>query len=190
MGKIWTPGKRIAEFGYRAKNTAALLRAIKVDAGVIAGQAFGLVTMHGELRGELIHSDGGSLDLGLLGKRVVTDAGVAYLVDDWDGGANDFSSMNFHDSGTGAVAENVTDTALGAAAGPARVSGTKSQPAANQAQTVATVAYTATLAITEHGIFSASTAGSLWDRTVFAAVNVVSGDSIQFTYTLTINAGG
>lgn len=30
----------------------------------------------------------------------------------------------------------------------------------------------------------------LWDRKVFSAINVVSGDSIQFTYTLTITSGG
>lgn len=30
----------------------------------------------------------------------------------------------------------------------------------------------------------------MWDRKQFAAINVISGDSIQFTYTLTINSGG
>lgn len=30
----------------------------------------------------------------------------------------------------------------------------------------------------------------LWDRKVFAAINVVNGDSIQFTYTCQINSGG
>jgi hypothetical protein len=30
----------------------------------------------------------------------------------------------------------------------------------------------------------------LWDRRQFAAINVNNGDSIQFTYTLTVNSGG
>jgi hypothetical protein len=30
----------------------------------------------------------------------------------------------------------------------------------------------------------------MWDHKVFSAVNVANGDSIQFTYTLTINSGG
>jgi hypothetical protein len=30
----------------------------------------------------------------------------------------------------------------------------------------------------------------MWDHKVFSAINVVSGDSIQFTYTVTINSGG
>jgi len=190
MGKIWTPNQKIAEFGYRCKNTAALLRAAKAQMGANIGSAMGALTMIGELRGELIRADGTSLDLGVLGKCSVTDAGVAFLVDDWDSGANDFSLFNFHDSGTGVVAENVADVGLGTPAGPARVAGTKSQPSANQARSVATITYTATLSITEHGFFSASTGVTLWDRTVFASIGVDNTDSIQFTYTLTINAGG
>lgn len=30
----------------------------------------------------------------------------------------------------------------------------------------------------------------MWDHKVFSAINVISGDSIQFTYQLTINSGG
>lgn len=48
-----------------------------------------------------------------------------------------------------------------------------------------------TLAITEHGLFSAASAGTLWDRTVFAAVNLVAGsDSLQVTHTTTFPSGG
>jgi hypothetical protein len=56
----------------------------------------------------------------------------------------------------------------------------------------ATVSFDATAAITEHGLFSqaATGGGTLWDRTVFSAINVVSGDSIQFAYSLTVSAGG
>jgi hypothetical protein len=31
---------------------------------------------------------------------------------------------------------------------------------------------------------------AMWDHKVFAAINVINGDSIQYTYTLTINSGG
>ena len=150
----------------------------------------GLVTYKGTLTAVKIKRDGTCQNLGVLGMRSVTNAGVTYMRDDFNDGASDINAFNYHDSGTGAVAENVTDTGLGTPAGPARVAGTKSVPASNQFRTVATIAYTGTLAITEHGLFSAATVGTLWDRTVFAAVNVVSGESIQFTYTLTITAGG
>ena len=50
------------------------------------------------------------------------------------------------------------------------------------AQLVGTVSYTATLAVTESGVFNADTNGVLLARQTFSAVNVVSGDSIQFTW--------
>ena len=128
--------------------------------------------------------------LGGFGRESGTDAGIEVLVDDWDGGANDFNLCNFHDSGTGSTGENVTDVGMETPAGPARVAGTKSQPTASQCRSIATIAYTATLAIVEHGFFSASSGVTLWDRTVFSVINVVNNDSIQFTYTLTINSGG
>lgn len=131
-----------------------------------------------------------SMDLPML--AIVTNAGVNYMASDFASGGvtPTISGFKFHDSGTGTTAAAVGDTALQTPAGPARVTGTPSNPTANQYRSVATIAYTATLAITEWGLFSASTAGTLWDRRVFTAINVVNGDSIQFTYTLTIASGG
>lgn len=123
---------------------------------------------------------------------IVTTAGVNYMASDFASGGvtPTISGLKFHASGTGVAAAAVTDTALGTDSGVARVSGTPSNPTANQYRSVATMAYVSTLAITEWGVFSALTVGTLWDRRVFAAINVVSGDSIQFTYTLTVNNGG
>ena len=186
-----------AKILYRCRNWRAHWRALWIGSWTVLDGAVARLFGQGErilLRGELgarvLRADGSALDLGCIAKRVVTNAGVTYMRDDFNDAAGDINAFNFHDSGTGAVAEAVGDTALGTPAGPARVAGTKSTPAGNQYRTVATIAYTATLAITEHGLFSASTAGTLWDRSVFAAINVVNGESIQFTYTLTINAGG
>ena len=142
-----------------------------------------------ELRAVKIGVDGTRTDLGVLSNKSITTAGAAFVVDGFQN-LVELEAMNYHDSGTGAVAENVTDTALGAAAGPARVAGTQTEPTSTQYRTTATIAYTATLAITEHGIFSASSAGTLLDRSVFTAVNVVNGESIQFQYTLTVATGG
>jgi hypothetical protein len=126
--------------------------------------------------------------LGVVSQRVVTTAGVGFLVDCMQNLA-EAEAINFHQSGTGTAAEAVGDAALGTAVG-SRVAGTQSEPSANVYRTVATLSYTATSAITEHGVFTASTGGVLWDRSVFSAINVVNGDSIQFTYNLTVNAGG
>jgi hypothetical protein len=43
-------------------------------------------------------------------------------------------------------------------------------------------------AITEAGIFNASTAGTMLCRTVFAVVNKAAADTLQITWTITINA--
>jgi len=123
---------------------------------------------------------------------IVTTAGVNYMATDFASGGvtPTISGLKFHDSGTGTNAAAITDTALQTPSGTARTSGTASNPSANIYRSVATISYTSTLAITEWGIFSAAAAGTLWDRRVFSAINVVSGDSIQFTYNLTVNAGG
>lgn len=148
----------------------------------------GYLRFDSELSAVLIQADGTRIDFGVISRRVVTDAGVAFLVDCFQNLAEP-ENINFHDSGTGTGAEAVGDTVI-TPAGPARVAGTQSEPAANQYRTVATIPYTGTLAITEHGLFTASSAGTLWDRSKFTAINVVNGDSIQFTYTLTVNSGG
>jgi len=129
-------------------------------------------------------------DLGIVSGRCVTNAGVAFMVDDFDNGVTDISLFNFHAHGEGALGEFVTDTALGAEV-DSRVAGTRTQPTANQYRTVATITATAPRAITEHGLFSQlAVGGTLWDRSLFGVINLALGDSIEHTYTLTVNAGG
>ncbi len=179
-------------FLYRLRNWRAELHMLLVEAGVFLARAFGILTVYGTVSATIIHADGSRTELGALGKRVVTDEGVAFLCDDWYDASQEITNMNFHDSGTGVVAENQTDVDLGTPAGPTtRATGTKSQPSANVIRSVGTIAYTSTLAITEHGLFSTAARATteIWDRTVFSAINVVNGDSIQFTYDCTLTAG-
>lgn len=158
----------------------------------------GAVTLTSELRGRLRRADGTWIDYGTLSRRVITNAGVTFLRDDFNNNAQDITTMNYHGCGTGVTAEAVGDTALGTESTTAlnpdntRATGTRSTPAGNQYQTVGTLTFDASAAITEHGIFSqaATGGGTLWDRSVFSAINVASGDSIQFTYVLTLTAGG
>jgi hypothetical protein len=118
-------------------------------------------------------------------------AGVNYLAADFLAASSArINAFNWQDCGTGTTAMAIGDTALQTPSGLSRVSGTQSTPTAGQYRTVATFNFTSTLAITEWGLFSASTSGTLWDRRTFAAINVANGDSIQFTYTLTVPAGG
>jgi len=100
-----------------------------------------------------------------------------------------FKNYKYHGTGTGTTAEAAGDTALVTEVG-SRVTGSQIEGNANQYKSVATVTYAGTYAITEHGLFNASTGGTLMDRTVFSPVNVQSGDSIVFTFVITFSSGG
>jgi hypothetical protein len=160
-------------------------------------RSFNLMVAYGELRIKHLHN-GVWTDYGVVSYNVITDAGVAFLVDDWDNDAKDITTLHFHGCGTGTNAENQTDTALQTESTTAlnpdsiRATGTESQPAANQLRTVGTLTFDASAAVTEHGVFdqAATGGGTLWDRSQFSAINVVSTDSIQFTYTATFPANG
>lgn len=122
---------------------------------------------------------------------LVTTAGVNYMAADFlSSSSARINAFNYSDCGTGTTAAATSDTALVTPAGTARVAGTQSNPSANQYRTVATINFTSSLAITEYGLFSASTSGTLWDRRVFSAINVSSGDSVAFQYTVQLNSGG
>lgn len=160
----------------------------------------GLPVHHGALFLRKRCGDGRILDLGLASLRVVTTAGVNYIVDAFQGTVEP-ENMRYHGFGTGTAAEAVGDTALVTelttqyATDNTRPTGTLAEGAsANVFRTVATLSPDSggTLAITEHGIFSqaAVAGGVLLDRTVFAAVNLVAGsDSLQATYDHTQTAG-
>jgi hypothetical protein len=151
---------------------------------------FGAPVLLGRLEARLIKRDGQVINYGTLGFRVVTTAFVTFLVDQLQTETAVFGDFKYHDSGVGATAENAADTDMGTTDGESRVTGTQTEASATVYQSVGTIAYTTTKAITEHGLFNASTGVTLMDRTVFSAINVVSGDSIQFTYSLTCSAGG
>jgi len=126
-----------------------------------------------------------------LGSGLVTTAGVNLLAADWTNASGTLKLSNYHDSGTGAVAAAIGDTTLGVATGNARVAGTQSNSVAGTYRTVATLSYTANTAVTEWALFTQLAVGpTMWDHKVFAAINVISGDSIAFTYSLAVAAGG
>jgi len=136
-------------------------------------------------------------DHGIVGRKVVTDVGVGFIVDAFQNSV-ELENMKYHGLGTGSTAENQTDTALVTEltteyTGDVRATGTTTEGAtANIYKTVATNTLDGTpgAALREHGIFSANAAGVLLDRTVFAAITLSSGDSLASTYQLTLNANG
>lgn len=159
---------------------------------------FNVATVMGRLEIEVRKSDGRIIRYGTVSYNLVTDAGVAFLVDDWTDNTTDLTTLKYHGCGTGATAEDVGDTALVTESTTAlnpdstRATGTMTQPSANIQQSVGTLTFDGSAAVTEHGLFSqaATGGGTLWDRSVFSAINVASGDSIQFTYQCTVSSGG
>ena len=91
--------------------------------------------------------------------------------------------------GTNNVAAAITDTALGAeilvtAAHKPVTSWLASNAICTAIATFA--AGEATGALTEAGLFNASTAGSMMCRTVFSVINKAAGDSLTITWTVTV----
>jgi len=142
-------------------------------------------------------SNGGWQDLGVVSRRVITDAGVAAVVNAFRN-TFELELFNYHALGTGSTAEAVAQTTLVTelttqySTDNVRPTGAQSAPAANQYQSVATITVDAAVTITEHGLFSQAAApgGTLWDRSVFTGLALNSGDSIIATYIATVTSGG
>lgn len=185
---------------WRLKNLPRLTwQAVKIATAVKVAGLCGVTTAYGRLSLKVTRGDGRVLDYGIASYRVVTTAGVGFIVDAHQNSV-ELENMKYHGFGTGTGAEASSDTALGTeftteyATNSTRPTGSLTEGAsANIFETAATFTPDSggTLAVTEHGIFSASSAGVLLDRSKFAAVNIdsASGDSIVATYDLTYTAG-
>lgn len=130
--------------------------------------------------------------------RVVTDDFCEFIVAQLQTETSAFGDFKYHHSGTGVGAENATDSGLGTPELDARTVGTQVEGAnAKEYKSIATETFDGVAAITEHGLFNTAgaggppvTGGVLMDRTKFAAINVVSGNQIEWTFTIAFTSGG
>lgn len=150
----------------------------------------GIPTLCGALSVRLFRADGSVVDYGVVCRRVVTTAFVNYMVDQMQTETSTWGDFKYHDSGVGTTDPAVGDTTIETTDGESRATGSQTEGSANVYRSVGTISYTTTKAITEHGLFNDASTGTLLDRSEFAAVNVVNGDSVQFTYDFTVTAGG
>jgi len=96
------------------------------------------------------------------------------------------TAMSHMAIGTGTTAAAAGDSTLGTEAG--RVSLTSTTVTSNAVAYVATFgAGTGTGAITEAGIFNASSSGDMLCRTVFSVINKGAADTLGITWTVTVN---
>jgi len=158
----------------------------------------GVTVADGSLWMTVIPAGGMPQRLGLVSVRLVTTAGVNFLVDALQGTVEP-EILRYHGIGTGTNAEATGDTALQTelttqySTDNTRATGSLTEGAsANIFRTVGTNTVDAAVAITEHGILSqaATGGGTLLDRSVFSVINLANGDSLQSTYDLTLTAGG
>jgi hypothetical protein len=149
-----------------------------------------VIELTGKLSARVIRKGGAVQDLGVIARKKVTTAFVNHLVDSLQNQTTKpIDTFKYHDSGTGTNAEDPANTTLQIPCGEARDAGTQLEGAsANIYRSVATHTYAGPFAITEHGLFSASSGPTLMDRSVFSPINVVATEKIEFTYELTCQA--
>ena len=125
----------------------------------------------------------------LVSVRLVTIPFANYLVDSCaDSTTYPLDAFSYYDMGDDATAESNAHTGMQNSR-ESRVSGNQQENGANIYQTIATITATASYDVEEHGLFSASTSGTLMDRNLVPSPpSVITDDQVQFTYELTVNA--
>lgn len=120
--------------------------------------------------------------------NLITNAGFAGMASRCNGDGAE-AVFTYIAVGTGTTAAAVTDTTLEtetAASGLSRAAGTASRSTTDvtndTAELTKTFTVTGSVAVTESGVLNAASTGTLLSRQVFAAVNVVNGDSLQITW--------
>lgn len=122
-------------------------------------------------------------------KNLVVNAGLAYVISRMVGTAKAVMSHMALGSGTTAAAAGNTD--LESILGSREALDSTTISGSNNEKVVYVASFEAgdaTGAVTEAGIFNASTAGDMLCRTVFAVVNKGANDSLTVTWTITLAA--
>lgn len=119
-------------------------------------------------------------------KNLVVNTGLNYIVSRMKDTTD--TAMSHMALGTGTTSAASNNTALETAISGGRVSLTSTTVSTNTITYVASFpAGTGTGAVTEAGIFNASSGGTMLCRTVFPVVNKQSGDSMTVTWTVTVS---
>lgn len=122
-------------------------------------------------------------------KNLVVNTGLAYIVSRMVGTAKNV--MSHMAVGSGSTAAAAGDTALESPLGSRKSLDSTTIAGSNNEQVVYVTTFAAgegTGAITEAGIFNASTSGDMLCRTVFSVVNKAASDTMIITWTITLSA--
>jgi hypothetical protein len=137
-------------------------------------------------------------DYGVVSRRVMTDTGMGFVVDAYQN-LVEFETMKYHGIGTGTTAEGATQTALVTEltteyTGNVRATGTTAEASQKVLSSVGTNTLDGTpgAALREHSLFdqAATGGGVMFDRSLFDAITLSSGDALESTYSGTFASGG
>lgn len=119
-------------------------------------------------------------------KNLVVDDGLDYISSRMKDATA--TAMSHMEVGTGTTSPVAGDTTLETAIVGSRVALTSTTVTSNAIEYIGDFpAGTGTGAITEAGIFNASSAGTLLCRTTFAVVNKGAADTLKITWTVTVS---
>ena len=131
----------------------------------------------------VVNDNAGNLKQELNVTNLVVDAGLDYIASRMKDATE--TAMTPMAIGSGTTDPAPADTALQTSLG--RVALTSTTVTDNSVEYVATFAAgTGTGAVTEAGIFNASSGGTMLCRTEFAVINKAAGDSMTITWTVTV----
>ncbi len=122
--------------------------------------------------------------------RMMTTAFVDFIVDQLQTETSVFGDFKFHDSGTDATAEAITDTGCIATTAETRSTGTQTETDHDTYKSVATDTYAGSFVLREHCLLNVVTGGTAMDRTVFGAITVVATNQVEYTFEGSFTAGG
>jgi hypothetical protein len=133
----------------------------------------------------VVHDESGKQKENFTIPNLVVNTGLAYIASRMKDATA--TAMTHMAVGTDSTATAGANTALGTQLG-SRVSLTSTTVTSNSTAYVATFgAGVGTGALTEAGIFNASTSGTMLCRTVFAVINKGASDTMTITWTITIS---
>jgi len=117
--------------------------------------------------------------------NLIVNTGLNFICDRMK---NDETAMSHMALGSGSTAAAANDTTLGSQLGSREALDSDTVSSNTITYTSSFEAGDATGAVTEAGIFNATSGGTMLCRTVFAVVNKSADDSLSVTWTITLTA--
>ena len=141
-----------------------------------------------ELTGELkltLTNEGGDVTQEMIVPNTVVTAGKGFIASRMN---TTTTTMSHVELGTGTTGANVANTTLETIISGSRTALTSTTHSTNTVVYVVTFpAGTGTGAVTEAGIFNASSGGTMLCRTTFSVINKAAADTLGITWTITVN---